>query len=599
MKELRYRILFLASWYPNRTNSVLGIFVRRKAEALSKLCDISVLFVAMDESLKEKDYEIDALRENGIFTVRVYFKNVSSGFMRSVFYNIRYIKAHYLGFKIIKKEWGGFDLIHVNVVNRAGFIALLLKKLSGIRYIITEHSTPDIKFLRGESKSTKIPSKFLKKITVRNAEFINVDSTPSLEYWKKAGINGNYGIIQNVVEIMSEYSEYKKPVNDNIKRAVHISILIERKNVADIIRAYSHIYNILGIKNIEFHIIGIGEQKKFLENLALELDVLNKCVFFHGFVDEKKKIELLVNSDFHIINSDEEGFSVVTAEAILYGIPVIATKCGGPEDFVPEEVGILINRRNLKELIDAILYMIDHSQEYDKKFLREYGRSRFSPGVISRNTYEIYKKYITKWKAGNTAANVKILPDWKVLDVGSGHQPNRRANVILEKYIHETIHRTTQKIVVPVDKYLVVADAHFIPFKDKSFDYVIASHIGEHVDDPIKFCKELQRVADRGYIETPGPLTEFMMPTKSHKWVVKKSGDKLIFRKNRYSVPFSMTFFRIFYLNREGYVERTLVSNNILLKLLNLVIIKAWKFVPQAYTIIKWENEFTTELFTE
>ena len=207
MKELRYRILFLASWYPNRTSNVLGMFVKRKAEALSKLCDISVLFVTMDESLKNKDYEIEAGSENGIFTVRVYFKPVSSGFVKSIFYNIRFVKAYYLGLKSVRMEWGRYDLIHVNVVNRAGFIALFLKKLKGKRYVITEHSTPDIKYLRGESRITKIPSRFLKKITVKNAEFINVDSTPSLQYWKKAGIRGNYGIIQNVVEIMPEFSE--------------------------------------------------------------------------------------------------------------------------------------------------------------------------------------------------------------------------------------------------------------------------------------------------------------------------------------------------------------------------------------------------------
>ncbi|MDR3666787.1 MAG: glycosyltransferase, partial [Ignavibacteriaceae bacterium] len=590
------RILFLASWYPNRTNNVLGMFVKRKAEALSKLCDIAVLFVTMDESLLDKDYEIDVRSENGIFTVRIYFKPVSSGLIRAIFYNIRYVKAHYLGLKTIRKEWGRNDLIHVNVVNRAGFIALLLKKLIGIRYVITEHSTPDIKYLRGENRKTKIPSKFLKKITVKNAEFINVDSTASLEYWKLAHIEGNYGVIQNVVEILPEYSNYNKPLRDNIKRAVHISILIERKNVADIIRAYAYIYYEIGRKNIEFHIIGTGEQKVFLEKLATDLDVLNKCIYFHGYLEEKKKIELLVNSDFHIINSDEEGFSVVTAEAILYGIPVIATRCGGPEDFVPKEVGILIDRRNLKELTYAIIYMIDHSQNYDKNILREFGRNHFSEEVISRKTYDVYNKYITKWKAGNTASNIKVLPGWIVLDVGSGHQPNRRANVILEKYLTETIHRTTQKVIIPNDKYIVVADAHFIPFKDKSFDYVIASHIGEHVDDPIKFCQELQRVSKRGYIETPGPLTEFMMPTKSHKWVVKKSGNKLIFKENTNSRPFSMIFFRVFYLNREGYVVNTLYSNNFFLRLINISLIKIWKYLPGTYTIIKWQNEFKSEL---
>ena len=67
----------------------------------------------------------------------------------------------------------------------------------------------------------------LKKITVKNAEYINVDSNSSLEYWKKAGINGNYGVIQNVVEIMPRYFNHIKNINDDIKRDIHISILIE------------------------------------------------------------------------------------------------------------------------------------------------------------------------------------------------------------------------------------------------------------------------------------------------------------------------------------------------------------------------------------
>ncbi len=599
MKELRYRILFLASWYPNRTNSVLGVFVRRKAEAVSKNCEIAVLFVTMDESIKGENYEFESGYEKGVYTLRVYFKPVSSGLIKKIFYNIRFWKGHYLGLKLLKKDWGNFDLIHVNVVSRAGYIALLLKKLRGIKYIITEHSTPDISFLRGDSVSTKIPGKTLSKITVRNAEFINVDSTASLNYWEKAGFKGNYGIIRNIVEIVPQFMSFNKTNTDNIKKAIHISILIERKNVADIIKAYSYIYNELNRKNVEFHIVGNGDQKDMLTKLASDLGVLNKCVFFHGFVDEYKKIELLVGSDFHILNSDEEGFSVVTAEAILYGIPVIATKCGGPEDFVPENVGLLINRRNFKELTDSILFMIDHSQDFKKKDLQEFGKKMFSREVIGNQTYHVYKKYITSWKAGNTRSEIMVLPEWNVLDIGSGHQPNRRANILVERYLSPTIHRTTQTVIHPPDKYLIVADGHFLPFKDKSFDFAIASHIAEHVDNPEKFCSELQRVSKSGYLETPGPLTELMMPTASHKWVVGMKGNKLQFRNNHYTKPFSRNFFRIFYLNREGYMQDTLYSNNIFLKLLNWIIIKSWKYIPQAYTIIKWDNEIKAEVIKE
>jgi glycosyltransferase involved in cell wall biosynthesis len=595
MKDLRYKILFLASWYPSRINKVLGMFVKRKAEAMTARCNVSVLYATMDESLKDRSYEIVTSVENNVYTIIVYFAPFGSGVIKKIFFNLRFLKSWYIGFRTVRKNWGEVDLIHVNVVDRAGYIALLLKYLKKIKYVITEHSTPDIKFLLGETTSTKIPLLPLKKIVIKNAEYINVDSSASLRYWKKAGLEGNYGIIENVVEINPKYLNHQKK-NDGIKRAVHISMLMERKNAADIIRAYADIYFNKRRKNIELHIIGIGEQKELLEKLADELNVLNKCVFFHGFVEEEKKLELLVNSDFHILNSDEEGFSVVTAEAILYGIPVIATKCGGPEDFVPEEVGVLINRRNLPELINAILFMLDNSEKYDKKILQNFGKKKFVPEIVAEKTYHVYKNAITNWKAGNTKSIISINPGWKVLDVGSGHQPNRRANVIVERYLGETIHRTTQKVLIPIDKNMIIGDAHKLPFKDKNFDFVIASHIAEHVDDPVKFCEELQRVAVNGYLETPGPLTEFLLPAKSHKWVVKKSGEEIIFKTNPYKKPFSKFFFSLFYLNRDEYGEEILNSNNFILKTVNFMLVKIWKYLPQAYTIKRWNKPFKSKL---
>ena len=63
---------------------------------------------------------------------------------------------------------------------------------------------------------------------------------------------------------------------------------------------------------------------------------------------------------------------------------------------------------------------------------------------------------------------LNIKPEWKVLDVGSGHQPNRRANVIIDKYTGDTIHRTTAKIEMPDDKYFILGDALFLHLLIKS-----------------------------------------------------------------------------------------------------------------------------------
>ncbi|MGE5316230.1 MAG: glycosyltransferase [Acidobacteriota bacterium] len=560
--------------------------------AVAPLCDAAVLYVTHDQTLREKVYDIVVENENEIPTVRVYFSLPSSRFLAGLAYNIRFWIGYYKGWKTIKRIWGTPDIVHANVVERAGFIALALKRFKGIEYVVTEHSTPDIAYVKGHRTSTRFPFRRLKKIIYRESGCSNVDSNASLSYLQKVGIDGNLCVIPNVVETDPRFLNMaSRHENDGRFIATHISILNERKNVADIIRVFQRLYYDRNKHQIELHIIGEGVQKRQLEELARTLEVLDRCVFFHGFVSQEEKLRRLTASDVHVLNSSEEGFSVVTAEAISYGVPVIATRCGGPEDFVTSETGILIDRDNPEQLFEALLSMIEGRRSFNRTTLQTFGRSRFSPDAVGAMTYAMYESAIWRWHAGNTHKMLRIDPSWRVLDVGSGHQPNRRANVILEKYMEGTIHRTTQAAVVPGDKQLVIGDALAMPFPDKAFDYAIASHIAEHVDDPLQFCAELSRAARHGYIETPGPLTEYLMPTPSHKWIVSKRNGGLHFRKNTVTRSAWPAFFRFFYLNRDGYVGSTLRSTNPVVKALNTLLLLAWKVVPFAYTRLEWNDK--------
>ena len=56
--------------------------------------------------------------------------------------------------------------------------------------------------------------------------------------------------------------------------------------------------------------------------------------------------------------------------------------------------------------------------------------------------------------------------------------------------------------------------------------------------------------------------------------------------------PVSSAFFSFFYLNRDGYSENTMHSKNPVLKLLNWMLIKFWRFIPGTFTILKWNDRF-------
>lgn len=124
--------------------------------------------------------------------------------------------------------------------------------------------------------------------------------------------------------------------------------------------------------------------------------------------------------------------------------------------------------------------------------------------------------------------NLKIKKSDRVLEVGSGHNPSFRSNVIVEKYIDNNYHRCGDVKIFPHQEF-VNANGEDLPFKDKEFDYVICNQVLEHVDNPEKFINELTRVAKRGYIETPSLIGEFLFPKESHRWVILEIDNKLVF----------------------------------------------------------------------
>jgi len=106
---------------------------------------------------------------------------------------------------------------------------------------------------------------------------------------------------------------------------------------------------------------------------------------------------------------------------------------------------------------------------------------------------------------------LSLNSDWNILDIGCGYGANKYANVICDVqdlskfYPNKTFIRLVEKK---------------LPFKDKEFDFVIASHVMEHVEDVEFFINELERVSKQGYIELPTMLEDNLVfeNKKDHLW---------------------------------------------------------------------------------
>ena len=101
------------------------------------------------------------------------------------------------------------------------------------------------------------------------------------------------------------------------------------------------------------------------------------------------------------------------------------------------------------------------------------------------------KDFIDKLLARNS--------DWKILDIGCGYTAHKNASVICDVQDFSDFYK---------NKKFIKLDDKILPFNDKEFDFVIASHVVEHVEDVDFFIKELQRVSSKGYIEVPTMLED-------------------------------------------------------------------------------------------
>ena len=113
------------------------------------------------------------------------------------------------------------------------------------------------------------------------------------------------------------------------------------------------------------------------------------------------------------------------------------------------------------------------------------------------------KKYIDSLLQNNTS--------WNVLDIGCGYNAIKFAKVICDVQDLSN-HYQDKKFIRLTEKKL--------PFKDNEFDFVVASHVMEHVEDINFFIKELERVSKKGYIELPTKLEDNLVfeNKKDHLW---------------------------------------------------------------------------------
>ena len=372
----RKKILFISSWFPNKTDTTAGNFVQRHAEAVALLHDVEILHAIGYENQKEK-YVFDDQIINGIRTLIVYYRNTKSAPLNFS----RRMRAYKKGFALLQKP----DIVHANVLHNSMYFPVFLKFKYKIPFVVTEHWTA-LRAINYQTTSSNI--KRNAKIIANHAAKILPVSKDLQIGLEKLGVKTAMKVIPNVVDT-SLFSS--KVVENSEYTFIHISNLIPRKNASKILNVALKLFN----KGYKFKIqIGgdgdISDLKK-----AVNLSENSEDIEIFGRQTLEQVATRMRNSDCFILFSDDENQPCVIAEAFASGIPVISTNVGGISEFFPKEAGILLNSVDEKMLEDAMILMMQ-KKKASNNYLVDYARNQFSKEIIAEEFSKIYEEVLEK-----------------------------------------------------------------------------------------------------------------------------------------------------------------------------------------------------------
>ena len=378
-------ILIIPSAYPTNDHKIRGSFFKEQALALKK--DGNNVGVIYSETrrvtgIRFKSFKINHFQksisdEDGIITVRMHGWNVLS--MRNSLGKALWIKQMVKLYEKYVKIAGTPDIIHVHCGLYGGAVAKIIKDKYHVPYVITEH---DSNILNHHVNSSD--SKLLKEAYDCADKLLAVGNR--LKNSMKSYTKNEICVVPNIVNTEQFY-----PVNDcksDKFKFISVSYLKPGKNVSLTIKAFSELIKCR--ENVELIIVGDGEEETSLKELAQKLKIDNNVKFL-GRQSRVNTSQILRECDAFVLPSNFETFGVAYIEALASGIPIIATRCGGPEDFFEDSLGYIINKNDLSALKDAMDKIIINKDNFNKKYLSEFVENKFGEKVIVNKLMEIYK----------------------------------------------------------------------------------------------------------------------------------------------------------------------------------------------------------------
>lgn len=377
------KILLISRGCPSIENPMNGNFEFDQAVALKSLGH-EVILLCVDRRRNAINRKLGISKEtvDGILVYKIFLMPLPIRFCLLFTTFIASVLGLFL-FRKIVKDIGLPDIIHSHYLYNHP-IAIKIKKKYSIPVVLTEHWSV-LNF-------SKIPSS-VRKLAYRTYPFaslvISVSESLRKSIYRITAVDSV--VINNMVDI-DFFASKKSLAGKSNRHFIFITVgsLAPVKNYELLIESFAlSSFS----ENVHLYIVGYGREFDKLKMLISSRH-LDGQIFLLGKKNRCEIRDLLHNADAFVLSSKSETFGVVLIEAMACGLPVISTKCGGPEEFVNPDVGYLVDNNDVRLLSEAMKRMYKESKYFEADDIYDYCKNKFSNKVIVEQLNALYENLL-------------------------------------------------------------------------------------------------------------------------------------------------------------------------------------------------------------
>lgn len=382
----RRRVLVVPSWYPDDKAPWAGGFFEEQALQLAEIFEVAVLapeLVSFRAGVRlAAPWRLRREVRRGLMVFRLAVCRNPWGPLAATYPRLR--RAATRARRLICRDWGEPDLIHAHVVLPAGWIAPLLRPDPSIPVVLTEHcGAHTLPFESAVERSLVCEA-------LSAADRVLAVGPGVAERLLDLGCDRPVDVVGNLVRTRF-FSPSARPALAGMSHRIRfLSLAAFRpvKGLEDLVRACRLLLD-RGVEDFEVNVGGDGPERFAVEGLAASLALGDRFRAL-GWLTREQTREALQACDVFVTVSHAETFGIAAAEAVACEKPVISTRCGGPDLYLPDQAGLLIPPRDPVALADAMQAFVSRMVTCDPGAARRSIVARFGEEAWLERHARIY-----------------------------------------------------------------------------------------------------------------------------------------------------------------------------------------------------------------